>query len=247
MRTRIATPLLLTFFIGFLTTNSNAQIRRPNHNLIEIGGFVGAANYAGDLAEPHYVGAQTRAAAGIFFRHYTTRLVHLRVQASTATLYGDDKYGDRTHFLRNFKFRNQVYELAGLVEYTPWDHIHYDLSKAQTTLHFFPYLFGGASVVVGEPKVEHYGPAEEFPKYVKEPLPEGGDGLQNYFALPFGMGVQVMIGNRFSLGVEACTRPVFSDTLDGVSQNGTPDNQDWFSTLTLTASYCLNKAWAESY
>ena len=55
--------------------------------------------------------------------------------------------------------------------------------------------------------------------------------------IPFGLGVKADINHQWMVGLEWGMRPVFSDMLDGVSQSGNPDQNDWYGMGGMNLSF----------
>lgn len=58
-------------------------------------------------------------------------------------------------------------------------------------------------------------------------------------SVPVGGGFRFRLSDRSTLGIEAYTRPTFSDYLDGVSASGNPDKNDWFFTGMVSFSHAF--------
>jgi hypothetical protein len=54
------------------------------------------------------------------------------------------------------------------------------------------------------------------------------------------VGVRADILDRLVLGAEFGWRPVFSDDIDGIRQNGNPAKGDWYYFTGLTISFILS-------
>lgn len=200
-----------------------------------------ATNYSGDLAEPHLEFAQTRIGAQVFIRRQLNPFFLLRGQVFAGILAGDDRHGS-THAGRNFKFSTQVLECSGLLELALGTY-QYDPLFSANSLYLMPYLFGGVGAGFIKSKVEYYGPAARKDEFVRSPIPEGGKDHTSLLLTPVGLGLRVIVRQQFTLGLEACARPAYSDLLDGTSLNGNPSEGDWFYTLGVQASYFLNGPW----
>ena len=88
------------------------------------------------------------------------------------------------------------------------------------------YINGGLGIALANP----------------EPIGIPADSEEEFgsaFGVMIGGGIKQHLSEKFSLGLELSYRPLFSDLLDGVSQNGNPDNIDTYVWLGLTASYQL--------
>lgn len=205
----------------------------------ELGLSVGATNYSGDLADEDITLAHTKMSAGVFARWHFSKLFQVRGQFFYGQIGGDDK-NSPVLAGRQFRFKSTLLEGAVLLE-AAIASFEYQPVSADATYYFFPYIFGGIGGVNVQADASYYGPESNRDRFVIEPLPEGGSANRTLLTTPFGLGLRMVAGSRFSIGIEACARPVFNDLLDGVSLNGNPSKNDWYHSLGLTFSYFPGK------
>lgn len=63
---------------------------------------------------------------------------------------------------------------------------------------------------------------------------QDSDNLKSaHFILPFGLGLKAYLTEDWTLGAEYGWRPVFNDYLEGVSQMGNPDTNDWYGMFSV--------------
>ena len=166
--------------------------------------------------------------------------LHLKGQFNAGSVYGDYKHSD-DRGPRQFRVKGPLLEVSAVLEYAP---LHFSFeSAAGNEFHFFPYLFFGAGGAFVKPKVEYYGPPEGAATYIKTPFPEEGEAQRTLFCTPVGLGLRININQRITFGIDGGWRPVYSDLLDGVSQNGNPEANDWYYFGGITASYYLSGPW----
>lgn len=232
--------LLLVLSIA-LASRIQAQFSR-NANFIDLGIGLAATNYSGDLAERHIEFSQTRYGASAFLRYQLNRSILLRGQVFFGKIAGDDKHSP-IHAGRNFKFSTNILEASGTVEFAIGT-FQYDPIFGQISRFISPYIFAGAGAAFIRPDVVYYGPPANRDKFVRTAIPEGANAQRTLLVTPFGLGVRLIFNDYWSVGLEAAARPVYSDFLDGVSQNGNPAEDDWFYTLGLTVSHYLNGPWS---
>ena len=138
--------------------------------------------------------------------------------------------------------KGPLLELSAVLEYAP---LHFGTeSTGGNQFYFFPYLFVGAGGAYVHPKVEYYGPSDGVATYIKTAFPEEGKAQRTLLCTPVGIGMRLNINRRVTVGFEGGWRPVYSDLLDGVSQNGNPEANDWYYFGGITASYYLGGAWS---
>lgn len=231
----------LVWAIALLTVQqAQAQFGEPERYL-EVGLTLCATNYSGDLAPDHISLAQTRVGTGAFARVHLSHFFQVRGQLFAGRLYGDDKHFPE-HAGRQFRFTANLFEGAALLEATLGT-FQYEPVRADATYYFSPYLFAGVGATLVNPQVTYYGPEDRRARFVREPIPEGGQSRRTLLTTPFGAGLRAFAGGRFGFGLEVGIRPVYSDLLDGVSVNGNPEKEDWYYTLGATVSYFVGKPW----
>lgn len=232
---------LLLCFISTLVQASLLGQSRHAEQFTELGFGLATTNYSGDIAEPHIVLPQTRIGGQVFVRHQLHPFILVRGQLFAGLLAGDDKHST-VHAGRNFKFSTRFLELSGLLELALGTY-QYDPVFSQQSLFILPYLFAGVGATVLRSKVTYYGPESRRAYFIRTPIPEGGADQQTLLVTPVGLGLRVILRQQLAFGLEASARPGYSDLLDGVSQNGNPNEGDWYYSIGLTASYYLNGPW----
>lgn len=211
-------------------------ISAQRESYFETGFLLGLTNYSGDVAEASIELSETQPGYGLYFRYHFSRHFAAKAHIYSGSIAGDDANSPTLSY-RNLKFSTSLIEFGAVAEW----HILGKERYTNTGIHNFfmtPYLFGGLGYTFADAKAEYYGdPASEYaPQY---PLPE--EGLKDKFILvPVGIGVRADILDRLVIGAELGFRPVFSDDLDGISQNGNPDKGDWYYFTGLTISFILS-------
>ena len=232
--------LLWCCILLFVQTYLAAQISR-NAGHTELGIGLAATNYSGDIAEPNLEIPQTRIGGQLFIRHQLHPLLLTRGQVFGGFLAGDDRHSP-VHAGRNFKFSTRLLELSGLLEFALGTY-EYDPVFSSSSLYISPYLFAGIGATFIRSEVTYYGPESRRDYFIRTPIPEGGTDRQTLLVTPLGLGLRVILQKQLVFGLEAGARPSYSDLLDGVSQNGNPDEGDWYYSLGLTCSYYFNGPW----
>lgn len=233
-------PLLLS--LSLLACSIQAQkLYRANHRFMEAGLYLGAANYAGDVATGFWEPAETRLSYGAYLRYFMFERFSIRTQVFAGSVSGEDSHAkSETRRARSLRFGADILEVALLGEWHPLGLYRY---KDVGVRRFFisPYLFAGAAGVFGGAKTEYYGAPADESKVLVAPLPEAGPN-QKFLAAPVGVGCRAQINETIILGLDAGARLVFSDKLDGVHLNGNPDNNDWYFFGGMSISFILSSA-----
>lgn len=200
---------------------------------LEIGPVAGLSYYIGDLNPArHFSGASP--AFGLIARmNYTSRWA-LKAGFNIGKIQAADADYEAMPG-RNLSFESSLTELTTQVEF---NFLPYFTGSKKNT--FSPYIFAGLSAFLFNPKAVFQGTLVEL-----QPLNTEGQDTRAYpdrtpystagLAFPFGLGMKVSLGQRWSFGVEWGLRKTMTDYLDDVS-----------TTYYLTGAD-INQAVAEEY
>ena len=198
----------------------------------EVGLMLGGANYQGDIASSKaFSFHQTQAAGGVYARYHVNRHISLRGSLFYTKLKGDDlNFVDEAAWRadRGFNFTNPVYEISFTPEF-------YILGNTIKRKLFRPYIFAGIGAAFTNP--ENNLIEKDIDAVENEP----GYYPTSHFSFPIGLGINFDINDKFTLGVEASSHFPLTDYLDGVSESGNPDGNDWLAFGGLTLGYKFGK------
>ncbi len=200
----------------------------------EFGISLGFGNYAGDVAEKVWVWPETRPAFGAFFRHHFSPRWALKTQVYAGNVGGTDARADNIELrARGLKFNSHLLELSVAGE---WYFLKGSPQQRRPRRQAFvtPYLYAGVGGVLMHPQVEPVGLSAGTG--LAYPLQESGLA-ETALVLPFGGGFRMKIAEKIALRLEGGWRPVLSDYLDGVSQNGNPGKNDWYYAALVSLSF----------
>lgn len=189
----------------------------------EIGLWVGASNYHGDLQHewvPTGIkeGKTYQPSGGLIYKYYFNPSLGLRFGASYIRITAADSLSPvRADQLRNLSFANNIVEAYGAVE---WNFLPLDFHRFKVS----PYLFAGIGAFYGSPFAED----RDGKKVQLRDLGTEGQGLPNYpdrkiYPLvnpmfPIGGGVKFFVSNTFMISAEVGLRYTATDYLDDVSR-----------------------------
>jgi hypothetical protein len=178
----------------------------------EIGGWLGAGWYVGDI-NPTISVQQAGAALGIVTkRNFNTR-ISLSQSISYIRLRGDDALSTNQYQQqRNLNFVSNVIEWSPYLEFNFFEYIH-----GSSTQYYTPYAYAGFNVLRHNPKSTHNNTKTEL-----QPLgTEGQVGPSRYSritgGLSYGFGMKYDINRDWSINAAINGRKTFTDYLDDVS------------------------------
>lgn len=188
----------------------------------ELGLGLGAMNYKGDIAssiKPRF----SRLGGTGFVRYNAGRAFCLKASLIYGHIFAADQYSDDPfNQVRDRSFKSRIFEFSPQVEYN-----FFNYRSEHSRQRWTPYLFGGLALF-------NYANA---------------DYGQTQIALPFGVGAKYVIGGSWNLGLEFGARKTFTDYLDALGgdltpnkfQNGNPNTKDMYFYTGLTLSYTFYK------
>jgi Domain of unknown function (DUF6089) len=184
----------------------------------EIGIFLGASYYTGDLNPSGHFNRFTRPAAGLLYRLNFNPRISVKGIFSYGNIAGDDAYSKNdSHRNRNLSFKSNILEFA-----------------VEGEFNFLPYLTGSKKLAVSTPyvfagvAVFHFNPMAYYSGkwYSLQPMGTEGQGAAfssdktyslTQFSIPFGVGIKVNTSKRMGINLEWGLRKTFTDYLDDVS------------------------------
>lgn len=238
--------LLLCSIITTQAQHTNLEKKKryyvPRYPL-ELGFHISSSQFLGDLGGTCGIGQaftqdtnweSTRPAIGISSRYSMGRHVSFRLDFSYIFLSGNDRFVGKNfkatqkeksagwfRFYRNLHFRNQIFELASIFQYTP---LNLKLSgnlytkEKENRLAFYGLI--GTGVLFHNPQAYYQGRWVDL-----RPLHTEGQGWIEgrplykvaQFFIPLGLGIQWEHNHDFVLGIEIRHQITFTDYLDDVS------------------------------
>ncbi|MEL6923667.1 MAG: DUF6089 family protein [Bacteroidota bacterium] len=226
---RLLIPMLL---LSFTTSAQN----------LEGGIFLGTSHYSGDLVPtqlPDF--SQTGFAGGFFLRHHINPKLAVRTNLLVGSIAGDDNNFTERAF-RGFNFKSTLMEASLNLE---WSLLGKPRFNSDGSFHkgWSPYLFAGIGGNYTNPDVDYN--TNDISQDLLARTQEDQTSLSSKFnvAFPIGGGLKFDLNEKLTFGVEAGLRPTMSDLLDGVSQSGNPDANDWygFGGITLSGRFGKSK------
>lgn len=202
--------LFITFFGSFTKVNGQG---------IELGLFLGASNYMGDLSNEFIVLGETHPSVALIGRYNLGEKWALKGFVGYGRISGSDENANTDlKKSRNLSFYSDVFEASVQLEFNL---VRNSMRYNQRSKRFVPYVFVGIGLFNFNPKAEMGGVVYEL-----QPLGTEGQGTTNYNdrskygltqpVVPFGIGVRKKITQRLSLGIEVGARYTFTNYLDDI-------------------------------
>ncbi len=199
----------------------------------EIGGFIGASQYQGDLAPTPIAVNETKLALGGLYRYMFTSNFGIRGTVTWAQVSGDDR--NRDNYLpgqRSWSMRNNIIELA---VHSEW--IFFGTSRYNNTglfaRRYSPFVSVGLGAALTNVSLSI--PADD-----KNRRPEPTTG-STFLVVPITAGMRLDVTDDFLVTAEFGTRAAFTDYIDGVSVSGNPQTNDWYFFAGISIVYVLEE------
>ncbi|WP_104734755.1 type IX secretion system protein PorG [Hanstruepera ponticola] len=201
----------------------------------EIGLFVGASNFIGDVGSTKYIAPNKPAFGGIYKWNRSPRH-SFRFSLIYSELEGkDSKSDDPRRVQRNYEFTNQIIEASVGLEFTFFD---FDLHTGKNVAT--PYLYTGVTVAYHD----NY--------YFNSQGNLTSENTSSYaYGIPMVVGFKMNIFDSIIIAAEIGARYTFSDELDGsvpdskniqdVYSFGNINNNDWYMFTGITLTYTFGK------
>ncbi len=192
--------MLLSFaFISTTTAQRN-----------EMGVFVGASNYNGELNPAPLNLKFLHPAFGIMYRFNKSKHVSYKLNAYYGWVSGEDfRSADSFQIKRNLSFFSHVLDVSGVMEFNFFPYV-----PGTQEIYFTPYVFAGFSFF-------HFNPTANYGKYNYELWNMHTEGEATYSkistAFPFGGGFKLSLTQIINIGFELGVRKTYTDYLDDVS------------------------------
>lgn len=207
----------LILFIAIVSTFT--VLSQPKNRSSELGLFLGANYYIGDLNPLGHFNQFTKPAGGVVFRYNFNERLAARGNLYYGSIEGDDSFSNSaSQQQRNLSFNSKIIELSSQLEFNFLNYLIGDDNKL-----FSPYIFAGLAGFKFNPKANINGSWVEL-----QPLGTEGQGLNNgatkrkykrtQISIPFGVGIKTNLSARIGLSVEWGMRKTFTDYIDDVSK-----------------------------
>lgn len=178
----------------------------------ELGGWLGIANYYGDLNTTLNI-RKPGPAAGILARYNFNTRVSARTSLNAARVGSDDALSQNNWEVnRNLSFNSWIFDWTNVIEFNFFNYIHG--SKKE---NFTPFIFGGFNVFHFNPTAVLDGTRYKLRQFGTEGQSFGQEYNLISGGIVLGGGIKFDINRDISVNIELSTRLLFTDYLDDVS------------------------------
>ncbi|RME96895.1 MAG: OmpA family protein [Bacteroidetes bacterium] len=214
------------------------SVTAPHATSWDAGLVLGAANAYGDLVANRSIQfKQTNLASGGFVRYHATRHLSLRASYLRAKLAADD--ADWTSLAgRGLRFESTLNELALIGQWHFGAPAARDSNGVRRAVR--PFIFAGFGVGLTDSRPDYsniLGNARQEELVARDIA----NTKSSHFVVPMGIGLSIDLSDQLLLTLDYGLRPVFNDYLDGVSETGNPDRNDWYSLATAGLAYRMGE------
>ncbi len=178
----------------------------------EVGGWIGASNYFGDLNTRFNVKFGSPA-GGLIGRYNFNNRIGVKFGVNYGNLRADDAESKNSfEQRRNLSFNSHIFEGTTQLEFNffPYDHGSYD--------NFYtPYVFAGFNVFHFNPRAKYEGDWVKLQPLGTEGQFKGSEYFLTQLGLVYGLGMKWDISDDWSMNFELGARYLFTDYVDDVS------------------------------
>ncbi len=186
----------------------------------ELGGFVGAGHYFGDLNTDFSLN-DPGITAGIMGRYNFSNRWSVRLGGAYSRVSASDADSRNIYErARNLDFRSRVFDGALGLEFNFLQYDHGSRDRFYT-----PYIFGGLLVSNFQPQAKLNDSYVNLRDFGTEGQFPGDEYYTTSLGIDYGIGLKLDLSFEWSLNFEINARQLFSDYLDDVSTTY-PDRED---------------------
>lgn len=200
------------YLIILLTIATITGVKSQSDN--DLGLNIGLITYQGDLAQAPINAGQLNFSTGIQYRNFLSPKVALKAGLNFGKISGSDL---DYNISRGITMENKLVEIALQTEWHPLGENSF-AESGQFIRNFSPFVGLGLGMVFTNETITYTGTSE----FKTE------EGSGSLIVVPIDIGIRFAISPSFSATLHGGTRATFSDLLDGVSENGNADADDWY-------------------
>lgn len=200
------------YFFLLLAITATFGLKAQSDN--DLGVNIGLITYQGDLSQYPINAGRLNFSTGIQYRNFLSSKFALKAGLNFGKISGSDL---DYNISRGISMENQLVEIALQTEWHPLGQSSFEES-GRFTRNFSPFVGVGLGMVFTNETVT-YADSSDF---------KTEEDTGSLIFLPIDLGIRFAISPSFSATLHGGTRATFSDLLDGVSENGNADANDWY-------------------
>ncbi len=241
MQSTTTLPFTLFLTATLAATSSFSQV---NYSGYEAGIYAGTLVYQGDLTPNWYGNTRSlKPALGLYVSKALDPYFSLRLNFTHGNVAADESVYSSPVWrqYRNLKFSSRVNELAASVVFNP-----YGEKNENNFRRLVPYVFAGAGLSFLKVKRDWSGFNTTY-FYAKSIATTSlaTDTTHQLprviLAVPVGVGLKYILGQRLAIHAESSWRILSSDYLDGFSYQGEKPTRDAYYGMTVGLSFRFGK------
>ena len=179
---------------------------------VELGGWLGASYYFGDLRSSFKL-TDPGPAGGIIFRYNFDSRINLKTSLNIGYVQADDAQSNNPfEKARNLSFNSYIWDFTTQMDFNFMPYLHGDKEKWYT-----PYLLVGVSLYHFNPTTEFNGQSYALGNLGTEGQLPGEEYSLNQLGIAYGLGYKFDISPGWSINIELSNRILFTDYIDDVS------------------------------
>lgn len=178
----------------------------------EVGGWLGASNYFGDL-NTNWRLNRAHISGGLGARYNFSDRLALKFGANVGKLSASDVDSKNIYEQRrNLNFHSLIADATVQFEFNFMPYLH-----GSKEYYYTPYMFLGPSFYYFNPRTELDGTTYDLRDYGTEGQFRGEEYNTTGGAIAYGIGFKIDLSYRWSVNVELSGRKLFTDYIDDVS------------------------------
>ncbi len=209
-------------------------VQKAQSQIYEVGFFLGASNFIGDVGSTKYIAPKSPAFGGVLKWNRSPRH-SFRLTAIFSQLKGvDGDSSDPRRVERNYEFQNNIFEVSAGMEFTLFDwNLHAEVPKST------PYLYTGINLT------NH----DNF-FFDNNGVLTSENTSSWAYGIPMVLGFKTTTADNLIFAVEVGARYTFSDEIDGSVPDadfrqqfsfGNTNSNDWYVFTGITLTYTFGQ------
>jgi hypothetical protein len=204
--------MMKNYLILLLTIATITSLKSQSDH--DLGVNLGLITYQGDLSQAPINAAQLNFSAGVQYRNFLSPKIALKTGLNFGKISGSDL---DYNISRGITMENKLVEVALQAEWHILGQKSFEES-GRFVRNFSPFVGLGLGMVFTNETVNYSGNG----------IFKTEEDTGSLIVIPIDLGIRFTVNPNISATLHGGTRATFSDLLDGVSENGNADADDWY-------------------